>query len=83
MKAYITKWALTEGILEVEGKQSEHSPSLFVGSQKGSAHAVYAHGEGKHWHRTREEAIVRAEELKRRKILSLKKTIEKLEKTTF
>ena len=41
------------------------------------------HGEGKEWCRTKEEAIKRAEEMRKKKICSLKKQIEKLNSLRF
>jgi len=45
--------------------------------------ATYFHWEGKEWHRTEKEALCRAQEMRDRKIRSLKKQIEKLEKMSF
>lgn len=44
---------------------------------------IYYHGEGNDWHRTKESAIAKAEEMRKKKIASLKKQIEKLEKMEF
>lgn len=49
----------------------------------GKAWNDYYHGEGKEWHRTRESAVAKAEEMRCKKIDSLKKQIEKLEKKRF
>lgn len=43
----------------------------------------YLIGEGKEWHRTKEQAIERAEEMRVNKIKSLKAQIDKLEKLSF
>jgi hypothetical protein len=43
----------------------------------------YLIGEGKQWHRTKEQAIARAEEMRLNKINSLKAQIEELEKLSF
>lgn len=78
MKVYITKYALTQGIFEKEAedrgdeviKTVDEWPALF-------------HGEGKEWHRTKESAVKRAEEMKIKKIQSLGKQIEKLKNLKF
>lgn len=43
----------------------------------------YYHGKGDEWHETKESAIAKAEEIRKKKINSLKKQIEKLEKMKF
>jgi hypothetical protein len=80
---YLTKYALTKGILEV---QSNEPPT-----KNDDIH--YQH---KNWHEfscyakfdeeifnTKEEAIAKAEEMRCKKIESLKKQIQKLEKKSF
>lgn len=63
--------------MDVERK-SEDGKSVY-----GKAWNQCFHGQGVEWCKTKEEAIVRAEEMKKRKIVSLKKQIEKLEKMKF
>lgn len=79
MKVWITKYALTRGIIETEGEVSVDFPDLL--SAKGNVN--YLHGEGKEWHRTKESAIKKSEEMRQKKIASLKKQIEKLEEMRF
>lgn len=74
---WITKYALTSGIEKVEAEISASGETAFWGPF-GSAY-----GEGKNWHRTEEEAKIRAEEMRKRKIASLKKSLVKLEKAGF
>lgn len=78
--AYVTKYALTTGILEVEGVVC-HSTSSAMFQWKTDGFSNTAHG--KDWHRTREQALARAEEMRQKKIASLKKKIEQLEKLKF
>lgn len=77
MKVWITKYALTKGILEkeVEGcgdgmvKESEnHFPTYYHGTD---------------WRKDKQSAIAKAEEMRKKKIQSLKKKIEQLEKMKF
>lgn len=77
MKVYITKYALTKGILEAEAEFCTGTGMINVGR-----HGYY-HGEGKEWHRTREVAVKRAEIMRTNKIESLQKSIAKLEKMTW
>lgn len=79
MKVWITKYALSDGIKELEVEQSDFSPNMVFGKVYNDCY----HGEGKEWHRTYASATVRANEMRQKKIASLKKQIEKLEKMRF
>lgn len=86
MKVWITKYALSKGIFaqEVTPCQFMNSGRVFyVPEGRPEWQREYANGEGKEWHRTRESAIARAEEMRTAKIASLKKQIAKLEKMEF
>jgi len=86
MKAYITKHALTVGILDVEAEPFQSSPGtpiMVTWSYRGGWCKGAAHGEGKQWHRTKEEAVARAEQMRLAKIVSLKKSTKKLESLNF
>ena len=80
MRVYITKYALTAGILEVDGEVSSNSPTL-MGFKYPADNWWYsiAHGEGKEWHRSLEAAQARAKQMRDKKIASLRKQIAKLE----
>jgi len=78
-KVWISKYALTKGIYELEVKRCVNS----IRDKDESDMVSYFHGEGKEWHLTKESAIVRAEEMKLRKIESVKKQLNKLEKLKF
>lgn len=76
---FVTKYALTKGIFEREVEDCfDISPDLVsvVGSWSEYYHA-------NDWHRTREEAVARAEQMRIAKIGSLKKQIARLEKLSF
>ena len=79
MKVFITKYCLTKGIQEMDVEQ--WGPDT-VG-KIGALYPCYFHGEGKEWHRTMELAISKAEEIRNKKIASLKKNIVKLESMKF
>lgn len=81
MKAWITKYALTKGIMEVTGEVAKTSPEMFCYKLKG--YEQYAHGEGTDWHRTLESAIQRAEDMRVKKISSLHRSIKQLEVLSF
>lgn len=79
-KIFITKYALTKGIIEKEadihsfrdGSKFAHIRGEFTG-YKMTVDAFYNY----------ESAIQRAEEVRKKRIVSLKKQIEKLEKLSF
>lgn len=77
MKLFCTRWVLTEGIQEFEGELPTEGDLV-----KMDRH-TYLHGEGKDWHKTLEAAQKRAEEVRLRKILSVKKLLQKLEGMKF
>ena len=79
MKVWITKYALTTGIFEMTAEITEHGSAYDMHS----SFPTYYHGEGKEWHKTKESAIARAEEMRQKKIESLKKQIEELKKMRF
>ena len=79
---YVTKYALTSGVQQVEAEE----PNARYGGRMitNSRNALDGyHGEGIEWHRTPEAAFARAEEMRKAKIASLRKIIAKLEKLTF
>ncbi len=79
MKVYVTKYALTKGIFEMNVEsQSEDGKSVF-----GKAWDQFYHGQGLEWCKDKASAIARAEEMRQKKIASLKKQIKKLEAMQF
>jgi len=82
MKVWITKYALTKGIFEIEAEVCEFiSPDMI--KEVGCEYPTYYHGKGKDWHKTREDAVKRADEIRKKKVVSLRKKIEKLESMIF
>ncbi len=79
MKAYVTKYALTTGVLKIEAEDCGDG----MIADKGGRFTAYYHGEGRDWHRTRAAAVERAKEMRLLKIASLKKQIAKLQKARF
>lgn len=78
MRVSITKYALTQGIYEVDGELLHEYDGIKV---KGDCLDSYFYG--KDWWKTKEEAIERAEEMRKLKINSLKKQLKKLEEMKF
>ncbi|WP_293666487.1 hypothetical protein [uncultured Parabacteroides sp.] len=79
-KVFITNYALTKGIIEKEAE---------IRSYRDESKYAYVRGESigyrmaKEAFYNHEDAIKKAEEMRQKKISSLKKQIEKLEKLTF
>lgn len=80
MRVWITKYALTTGIIEAEAEECEHD---MIRAHENSFCPSYYHKEGRDWHRTKESAIAKAEEMRQKKISSLKKQIKKMEDMKF
>jgi hypothetical protein len=81
MKAWITKYALTGGIREVEGEVSTGSDSMLVVHTPGTFHSQYFHGAD--WHTSRDAAVRQAEKMRQRRIKSLKESLAKMEQLSF
>jgi hypothetical protein len=79
MKVYVTKYALTRGILEGEGVIDEENKYVRVKNDR-SADLYYL---GVNVFTSKEEAIAKGEELRLKEIENLKKRIKKLETLSF
>lgn len=75
MKIYITKYALTTGIkeIDIENRSVTNDTIYFCNNSN-----YYQHYRGNDWHTTLESAILRAKDMKKRKIKSLEKTLERI-----
>ena len=85
---WITKYALTFGIKTLDSEKADVTHDGYLTSRNGSMSSrnwedqYHFYGK-KDWHRTKEEAIGRAEKMRIDKIESLKKQIAKLDKMKF
>lgn len=70
---YITRYALTKGIIKVDGEKSKDFPTMIVCNYEG--YTTHFHGED--WHAAKEDAISKAEQMRKKKIASLEKQLEK------
>jgi hypothetical protein len=82
MKVWITKYALTQGIYEIEAEICKDINPDMIARANVNYSECY-HGKGREWHLTKEDAIKRAESIKINKIESLRKQINKLENLQF
>jgi hypothetical protein len=79
-KIYITKYALTRGIIEKEARISDYGG----GHLRAFANGDYSsYGIGSEAFYTKEEALKNAEKRRTKKIESLRKQIQKLENIKF
>lgn len=85
MKVWITKYALTKGILLKEAEDFclsiDPTGNMIHMWEDGCSH--YYHGKGDEWHDNRQSAIAKAEEMRKKKITNLHKQIEKLQNMSF
>lgn len=78
MKVYVVKYALTQGIRVVEGEVSDVVLGrLYVTS---SVHAYFSKDE---WTTSPEKALQRAENKRQKRITSLRRQLDKMERLTF
>lgn len=85
MKVYVTKYALTTGIQELEAETTSVEGMICIPADrsKGWTLKQLFHGQGREWHTDREAAIARADEMRKAKIASVKRQLAKLEAMTF
>lgn len=78
MKVWITKYALTDGIIETEIVSQDPVWTVFKNNM-----SIYSKNIGIDFHTSLNGAKLRAEEMRQKKIESLKKQIKKLEEMRF
>lgn len=80
MKVWITKYALTSGILEADDATvAQAAPGMISVPSLG----LHAHFHRDEWHTVRENAVLKAEQMRTSKLASLRKQIAKLESIQF
>lgn len=73
---YVTKYALTQGILKAEGWFSDMHPGMFIGSHDTKlCNSFYHKGD---YELTRNRSIAKARDMRAKKIVSLKKQLKRL-----
>ena len=81
MRCFVTKYALTRGILQVEVELClDVDPDGGMVADHSEYHTCYHKPD---WHRTRVSAVARAEQMRLAKLASLRKQITKLEAMSF
>lgn len=79
MKIYCTKYLFTDGITVAEAEIKGDMAIV----REGSDYPMFYHGEGKEWHKSRDGAVRRAEDMRIKKIQSLNKRIKKISAMVF
>ena len=79
-KYWITKYALTQGIFQVDAELAESSDTM-IHARKPNGFASYYHRN--EWHHTKQAAVARAKEMQKKKLISLQKQIKKIEALKF
>ncbi|MNJ10719.1 hypothetical protein D3C77_48810 [compost metagenome] len=75
---YVTRYGLTQGILKVDGRLSENG-GMFTYRTQHTFFDQFAHGPGRDFHATLEDAQARVAEMASKRVAGCKKTIRKLE----
>ena len=81
MKFFLSKYALTGGIKEAEGKMIAGDMKGFIYAKLDGYESIYVIG--RDVHETREAAVEEAETMRKRKIASLRRQIAKIEELDF
>ncbi len=81
MKVWITRYALSEGIFEVEAEKINMMGMIKYPPLTPTIGNCYSHKPD--WHETFDDALNQAERMRTRKIASLRAQLEKLEKLGF
>jgi hypothetical protein len=80
MKVWITKYALSKGIYEVEARACDDAPGMI---QQTKPQNIWGYFHKPDWHTSRADANERAEVMRQAKVKSLHKQIKKLEALEF
>jgi hypothetical protein len=84
MKAWITKYALSKGIIEVDGRiDPSNVNSFIVPPSAGSLFPMTSYFYGIDWHTSQYDAVIRADDMRKAKIKALTKQLEKLKALRF
>lgn len=75
---WITKYALTQGIFEVDARRCDSADQMI--EVPGSFSAYY---HKPYWHESREEAVSHAKQMRDKKVASIEKKLKKLREMEF
>ena len=78
---FITKYALTKGILEGHNAEISKNSSTMIYVKLDLLWESYFHKP--YWHTNRDEAVTQAEDMRQKKLASLTKSVKKLQNLKF
>jgi len=78
MKVWITKYALTAGLFQLEVELCSSDGMVKHRGNGVTSFDQYFHGEGRDWHKTKESALERAVALTNTKLKSMEKSKKKV-----
>lgn len=79
MRVWVTKYALSTGIFSADARQV--SPTMVAYKHGGFSADSYAHGND--WHLSEEKAIARAEEMRKKRVASMEKSLKTIKALDF
>lgn len=80
MKVWITKYALTQGLFEMNAEIIDRGVKhVYARGKTPTGHSLFT----REWTKTREEAVEKAEKMKKARIASLKRSITNMQAKTF
>jgi len=79
MKVFITKYALTSGIIEKEVTLNEKYPNMVSVKEDRWITSISK----PHWHETKQQALKQCEEMRIKKLQSLEKQMKKISSLKF
>ena len=82
MKVWITKYAMSSGVFTAEAEETSIKGVCAV-RPKESSSSLTAYYHGNDWHTNEAKAVIRFNQMKQKKIASLKKQLAKVEALTF
>jgi len=82
MKIWCTKWLFTTGIMELEAIDCGNGMVKVILTDK-TYFPYCLHGEGREWHKTRESAVAKADEMRIKKLMALDKQMKKIAAMKF
>ena len=80
MKVWITKYALTKGLFEINAEIIDRGAKhVYAKGKSPSGDSIFT----REWANTRAEAVIKAEAMKKARVASLKRAIAKMQAKTF
>ena len=82
MKIYYTKYALTTGVKIIEVIKSTYNEKTYVDVNRDTI-LLFGEYNKINWYISKKDAEIRVEDMRKKKIISLKKKINKIKNLTF